>query len=72
MATKENKKTVTVEIPTTLHDAVVQMCNITSTPEEYITQAVLEKLKYDIVKYNAAIGFTQRNLDIYEGIDKTK
>ena len=72
MATKENKKTVTVEIPTTLHDAVVQMCNITSTPEEYITQAVLEKSKYDIVKYNAAIGFTQRNLDIYEGIDKTK
>lgn len=68
MATKEHKTTVTVEIPKTLHEAVVQMCNITSTPEEYIAQAVLAKLKYDIVKYETAISFAKRDVNYYNGI----
>ena len=68
MKEKENKTTVTVEIPSTLHKAVVQMCNITSTPEEYITQAILTKLKSDILKYETAIGFAKRGVNDYNGI----
>ena len=63
----EDKQTIAVGIPKALHDAVVELCNIRSTPAEFICQAIVDKLKKDILIFDSALGFAKRDLNVYEG-----
>lgn len=63
----EDKQTIAVEIPKPLHDAVVELCNIRSTPAEFICKAIVDKLKTDIIRFDTALGFAKRDLNVYEG-----
>lgn len=61
----EQEKKMVIEIPMQLAEAVRKIAKDVK-PNEYIFEAIVEKIKIDILRYQTASGFANDHLVAYE------